>query len=107
MATYVVAYDLIGTDATTQNYKRLDEAIEAIGEAREIQRSVWIVVANRRADQIFRRPLAIPGGGRPTASSPRGRSGHGARSTRRLGRNGPPTAARLARLAATLPAMDR
>lgn len=53
MAAYIVAYDLRGTDVTPENYERLGEAIEALGEARELQRSVWVLDANRQAPDIF------------------------------------------------------
>jgi CRISPR-associated endonuclease Cas2 len=45
MSAYLVTYDLVGTDATSDNYKRLIRALEEAG-ARRVQESVWVVASN-------------------------------------------------------------
>lgn len=52
MAVYLVAYDLVDkTDIG--RYRRVGEAIEALGDSREVQRSVWLVVSDQSVRDIF------------------------------------------------------
>ena len=53
MPTYLVTYDLVGTDVNSANYKNLREAIEAYGYYAEVQKSVWFIRAQATAKQVF------------------------------------------------------
>ncbi|HME04898.1 MAG TPA: hypothetical protein VKG38_17890 [Solirubrobacteraceae bacterium] len=57
MATYLVSYDLVGTDPESENYARLRETLEAFDDYAEVRgEAAWQDV--RGADQWFRQALA-------------------------------------------------
>ncbi len=53
MPAYLVAYDLVGSDATSEACADLRDAIQAFGDAHEIERSVWIVNTKQSAHNVF------------------------------------------------------
>jgi CRISPR/Cas system-associated endoribonuclease Cas2 len=54
MAAFLVTYDLVGTDATSENYAKLIAEIKTTTWA-HVQDSVWIVLTTESAQQIFSR----------------------------------------------------
>lgn len=52
MGTFLVAYELLGYDASSQNYKSLVAAIKRYPRFAEVQKSVWIVGSNHTAPQV-------------------------------------------------------
>lgn len=53
MAKYLVTYDLVGTDANSENYKRLIAAIYAYTNVVKVQYSVWLLKSNGSAEAVF------------------------------------------------------
>lgn len=53
MAKYLVIYDLIGTDETSEDYERLIGEIEKYPRFLKIQYSAWVVEIQWGAKQIF------------------------------------------------------
>jgi len=54
MSAFLVTYDLVGTDATSANYKNLIAEIQRTAWG-HVQDSVWIVVTDESAKQVFDR----------------------------------------------------
>jgi hypothetical protein len=50
--SYIVSYDLVGTDETSTEYKRLIEGIKAYGTYAKILKSVWIIRSHDTAVSI-------------------------------------------------------
>ena len=53
MAKYLVTYDLVGTDETSQDYKNLIAQIKTYETWGKVQKSVWVVKSSKRADTIY------------------------------------------------------
>lgn len=51
MTSYIVAYDLVGTNESSSDYKRLIERIKSYHWAR-LQKSAWIVRSTKSAVEI-------------------------------------------------------
>jgi hypothetical protein len=52
MPSLLITYDLVGTDATSENYKLLIEQIKALGRWGHLQDSVWIVKTEATAKSV-------------------------------------------------------
>lgn len=52
MEKYLVTYDLVGTDANSENYEKLIRRIKSYESAKEVQRSVWVLKSSTRAADI-------------------------------------------------------
>ena len=52
MAKYLVTYDLVGTDETSADYKRLIKRIKGFPSHRKLQKSVWLVKTNKKAAEV-------------------------------------------------------
>jgi hypothetical protein len=52
MAKYLVTYDLVGTDETSDDYERLIEKIKTYGDPGRIQKSVWLIKSDKSAAEI-------------------------------------------------------
>lgn len=53
MAKYLVTYDLVGTDETSQDYKNLIAQIKTYATWGKVQKSVWVLKSNKRASTIY------------------------------------------------------
>jgi Flp pilus assembly CpaE family ATPase len=53
LQTLLITYDLIGTDASSANYKHLTDAIRAYGMFGKAQDSVWFVVTDQTPKQVY------------------------------------------------------
>ncbi|GAB1798642.1 CRISPR-associated protein Cas2 [Priestia megaterium] len=51
MKTYMICYDLLSNE-TIKDYQRIIDAIKSIGQAEEIQRSVWLLRSGKHAIEI-------------------------------------------------------
>lgn len=52
MNKYLVTYDLVGTDETSGDYKRLIGRIKRFPSYRKLQKSVWLVKSNKKSGEI-------------------------------------------------------
>ncbi len=52
MATYLVSYDLRGTDETSDDYKRLIEKIKSYGTWARPTYSDWMIVTTKTTDRV-------------------------------------------------------
>jgi hypothetical protein len=52
MANFLVTYDLVGTDVTSENYEKLIRRIKSYESAKEVQRSVWVLKSSTQAADI-------------------------------------------------------
>jgi hypothetical protein len=53
MAKYLITYDLVGTDETSQDYKNLIAQIKTYATWGKVQKSVWVVKSTKRAATIY------------------------------------------------------
>jgi hypothetical protein len=53
MGKYLITYDLVGTDETSEDYKRLIEEIKSYSDYVKLQKSVWAVESFLSAAEIF------------------------------------------------------
>lgn len=53
MHPYLVTYDLVGTDETSDDYERLIAAIKSYPDFLKIQKSVWVVKSSGTAKEIY------------------------------------------------------
>lgn len=52
MKTILVTYDLVGTDETSSDYKKLIEHIRSYPNWANVARSVWIIKTNSSVSQV-------------------------------------------------------
>jgi hypothetical protein len=53
MPKYLITYDLVGTEETSEDYKRLIEEIKSYADHVKVQKSVWLVDTALSASEIF------------------------------------------------------
>lgn len=53
MAKYLITYDLVGTDETSQDYENLIAEIKTYAMWGKVQKSVWVVKSSKRASTIY------------------------------------------------------
>jgi hypothetical protein len=53
LQTLLITYDLVGTDASSSNYRNLTNAIAAYGTYAHAQDSVWLVVTDQAPKQVY------------------------------------------------------
>jgi len=53
LQTLLITYDLVGTNASSSNYKNLTDAIAAYGTYARAQDSVWFVVTDQTPKQVY------------------------------------------------------
>jgi hypothetical protein len=54
MEKYLVTYDLIGTDATSEDYDDLIAAIKDYAHVVKVQYSVWLLQSYWSAEEVFK-----------------------------------------------------
>lgn len=52
MATYLVSYDLVGTDDTSDNYEKLIERINEYPDCARVQLSTWLLRSEANAKEV-------------------------------------------------------
>lgn len=52
MAKYLVTYDLVGTDETSEDYEKLIKRIKRFPSYRKIQKSVWLIKTGKKAKEV-------------------------------------------------------
>lgn len=52
MAKYLVTYDLVGTDETSDDYEKLIKRIKRFPSYRKIQKSVWLIKTEKKAGEV-------------------------------------------------------
>jgi hypothetical protein len=52
MAKYLVTYDLVGTDETSDDYKRLIKKIKSYSNWGKVQKSVWLIRSTKNAGEV-------------------------------------------------------
>jgi hypothetical protein len=52
MSALLVTYDLVGSDATSENYKKLIQAIKGYGDWCRVQESVWIIATTDNSASV-------------------------------------------------------
>lgn len=51
-ATFLVSYDLVGTDSESESHDKLIERIEQYPDSARVQRSTWLIVAKATAKAL-------------------------------------------------------
>ena len=53
MSAYLITYDLVGTDSTSENYDKIIAAIKSYKNWAHVQDSVWAINTPSTAEQIY------------------------------------------------------
>lgn len=53
MGKYLVTYDLVGSDETSEDYERLIDEIKSYSDYVKLQKSVWAIETSLSAAELF------------------------------------------------------